>query len=162
MKQAWTQILFAILLPLSAVHADGLTPTTPSAVSLLPGVEAARIRQAGRLCAFRFEARRMRALRQEGDEEQWLDEWLVQDPPSPEQVFAAFQDTIRQHATWLESTPRWTRIDEGDEPLRSQWRFHDEQDQTWRGVLEVTPQPGSGDGVLVVLRLHLDPPRASI
>ncbi|WP_321476456.1 DJ-1/PfpI family protein [uncultured Paludibaculum sp.] len=121
-----------------------------------------RSQLADRLCAFRYEVAQWQSIRREGDEQQWVNEWTVSDPSSPEEVFDAFQRAIRQHITWMGSTPRWTRIDDGDEPLRSQWRFRDEQDRTWRGVLEVTPNTVTQQGAVVRLSLHLDPRRASI
>ncbi|QOY86953.1 DJ-1/PfpI family protein [Paludibaculum fermentans] len=121
-----------------------------------------RSQLADRLCAFRYAVTSAQSIRREGDEEQWVNEWAVTDPSSPEVVFEAFQTAIRQHVTWMESTPQWTKIDGEDAPLRSQWRFRDERDRSWRGVLEVTPNTVSGQGVAVRLSLHLDPRRASI
>lgn len=158
MMSAWNRSFFALLLPLAAIS----WAAVPAGEGYREAPDGVRSRLADRLCAFRFDVPRMRALVREGNDEEWVNEWLVVEPRSAPDVFVRFQDAIRAHLTYLDSTPPWKRIDEGEEPLRSQWRFHDELGQTWRGVLEVEPRTVAEAGVRVRLSLHLDPPRASI
>jgi len=85
------------------------------------------------------------SLSREGTREQWESKWRIWDV-SAEKFFAGVNASIEKKNTWTTPHVEWQKDDSQPSiPLKSVWKFQDEHEHWWRGIVAITPIEGSND-----------------